>query len=98
MIAHCCFSLMIFFPTSRMLAPGGLASGFVAALDNLMTGRSQLRFYTRILNRFGCVIPCLATMQQMLAEDGDIEGAVCTWAPLPPEAVTPNMPFTQFVL
>ena len=55
----------------------------------MVSGQNQTRFYTRIVNKWGCVMNCLANFCVVLAEDGDVEGFVCTYVTLPPD-VAPN--------
>lgn len=76
-------------PCCRLLVAGSLCSGFSRGLDAIVSGQNQTRFYTRIINKWGCVIPVMAHFRMMLAEDGDVEGFTTTYVTLPPD-VAPN--------
>ena len=69
-----------------MCVAGGLEEAFCRGIDAMMSGSNQTRSYTRIINKWGCVIPCLHTFQVVLADDGDVEGFVHSWTTLPNDA------------
>jgi len=74
----------------KLLAGEGFEYRLNRGVDCMLSGQTTTRYYSQIVNKWGCVVPVLTSLRMLIAEDGDLEGIVHQWHTLPPDAVFPT--------